>query len=173
LPAVAVVALPIGVVLAMGWFIERQGQRAGWLTVLLLVLSCASMLSLSLVQLRADYSTRYRYTYDYADYEWSVQQARALGSNAYILAIKDTLNASGTRGAEIYPYLLFPDHRPLLRDVLRTQRVDALIWTDKEAARSQDILSEPQLAALLQRCYDHEQRGVFQMYRLKSGLVCR
>jgi len=145
----------------MGWFVERRGQRTGWLMVLLLVLSCASMLSLSLVQMRADYSTRYRYTYDYSDYEWSVQQARALGSDAYILAIKDTLNASGVRGNEIYPYLLFADYRPLLRDVLRAQRVDALIWTDKEAARAQGILGEPQLAAVLQRCYEHEQRGVF------------
>ncbi len=172
IPAVAIIALPIGAVLGVGWFSERQSQRAGWLTVLLLVLSCASMLSLSLVQMRAAYSTRYRYTYNYADYDWSVQQARAAGSDAYILAIKDTLDASGAHGEEIYPYLLFPDHRPLLRDVLRTQRVDALIWTDKEAARSQEILGEPQLAALLQRCYDHDQRGVFQVYRLKPGQVC-
>jgi hypothetical protein len=173
LPAVAVIALPCGVVLGAGWLMERKGQRAGWMTVLLLVLSCASMISLSLVQLQAKYSTRYRYTYDYADYDWSVQQARALGPEAYILAIKDTLNASGVHGNEIYPFLLFPDHRPLLRDVLRAQRVDALIWTDKEAARSQDILNEPQLVALLQRCYDHAQRGVFQVYRLKSGPGCQ
>ena len=173
LPAAAFMALPIGVVLGVGWLMERRGQRTGWLTVLLLVLACASMVSLSLVQLGANYSTRYRYTYDYADYDWSVQQARAAGPNAYILAIKDTLNASGDHGEEIYPYLLFPDHRPLLRDVLRTQRVDALIWTNKEAARAQEILGEPQLATLLQQCYDHDQRGVFQVYQLKPGVVCQ
>ena len=173
LPAAAFIALPIGVVLGVGWLMERRGQRTGWLTVLLLVLACASMVSLSLVQLGANYSTRYRYTYDYADYDWSVQQARAAGPNAYILAIKDTLNASGDHGEEIYPYLLFPDHRPLLRDVLRTQRVDALIWTNKEAARAQEILGEPQLATLLQQCYDHDQRGVFQVYQLKPGVVCQ
>ncbi len=172
-PALAVIALPIGVVLGAGWFTGRKGQRSGWLTTLLLVLSCASMISLSLTQLRANYSVRYRYTYNYADYEWSVQQASAPGSNAYILAIKDTLNASGGHGDEIYPYLLYPDRRPLLRDVLRRQRVDALIWTDKEAARAQEILSDPQLIELLQQCYDHEQRGVFQVYRLKPGMVCR
>jgi hypothetical protein len=173
IPAVAIMSVPIVLVLVAGWLIERRGQRVGWLMVLLLVLSGASMLSLSLVQMRANYSTRYRYTYDFADYAWSVQQARALGPAAYILAIKDTLNESGIPGEEVYPYLLFSDHRPSLREVLVARRVDALIWTDKEAVRAQGILSDPQLTAILQRCYDRDQRGVFQVYRLKPGVVCQ
>jgi len=173
LPAAAIMLLPSLTVLGAGWFTAPRGRHAGWLMVLLLTLACASMLTLSLVQLRADYSVRYRYTYNWADYEWSVQQAQALGPDAYILAIKDTLNASGVRGEEVYPYLLFPDHRPLLREVLLMRRIEALIWTDKEAARAQPILTDPELVAILQRCYDREQRGVFQVYRLKPGLVCR
>jgi hypothetical protein len=170
----AAAAAPIGLVLAAGWWIAKRQQidrQTVWIN-LLAALGLGSLLTLSLVQISAPYSTRYRYTYDYASYLWTVQAARAAGPDAYILAIKDTLNESGLDGEEIYPYLS-AEHRPALLDVVQARRVAALIWTTKEDARAAGVTDNPQVLARLAECYEREQRGVFVVYRLKPGVLCR
>ena len=170
---VVVAAVPIGLVLAAGWWIAhtRRLNRGQVFLNLLAALAIANLFSVTIVQITAGYSTRYRYTYDYADYLWTVQQARAAGPKTYILAIKDTLLEAGVDGAEIYSYLN-PSSTPSLADVVRSRRVDALIWTTKEEARS-DVAADPQLIAALAQCYDRSQRGVFIVYQLKPGVTCQ
>ncbi len=173
LKVAGVVAVPIGLVLLAGWLIARAKRldRSQVFLNLLGVLAVASLISVSLVQITAGYSTRYRYTYDYAGYLWTVQQARAAGPGAYVLAIKDTLDEAGVGGAEIYPFFQ-ADYVPSLAEVVRSRRVDALIWTTKEEARS-DIVNDPALVAVLARCYDRKVRDVFIVYSLKPGVTCR
>jgi hypothetical protein len=174
LPVIVVATVPIGLLLIAGWWIARAKQidrRMIW-TNLLAVLAIANLFSLSVVQINAPYSTRYRYTYDYASYLWTVQQARALGPQAYILAIKDTLNEASVNGEEIYPYLQ-ADHTPTLLDMIHSRRIDALIWTTKEDARAPGVTDNPTVMTLLAQCYNREMRNVFIVYTLKAGVTCR
>lgn len=172
LRVLGVMAAPIGIVLGAGWLIGHRQNRRAVIINLLAVLAIAAISTEALVQINATYSTRYRYTYDYADYWWTVQRARALGSDATILAIKDTLQETGLQGEEIYPYLS-ASQQPSLLDTIRTRRIDALIWTTKEESRSTDVTTDPRLVAALARCYNRETRGVFIVYTLKAGVTCQ
>ena len=137
----------------------------------LAIVTVAGAFSLSWTQAQATYSTRYRYTYDYADFFWSVQQAQSFGASTYSLAIKDVLFESGVPGEEIWSYLC-GDCSPSLLDVIRTRRVDTLIWTTKESSRSM-VLQNYSVIETLKRCYSEETRGVFKVYRNDTGEVCR
>jgi hypothetical protein len=137
----------------------------------LAIVTVAGSMSLSWTQVNATYSTRYRYTYAYADFFWSVQQAQSFGASTYSLAIKDVLFESGVPGDEIWSYLC-GDCSPSLLDVIRTRRVDTLIWTTKESSRS-SVLQDQFVIDTLRRCYSEETRGVFKVYRNDMGEVCR
>jgi hypothetical protein len=162
-------SLPMGAALLSGLTlarIRRAGGRRTAITILA-ALAISSLASTSFVQINADYSTRYRYTYAYADYLWSVQQMRAMGASAYILAIKDTLYESGLAGEEIYAYLCDTCSSTFL-EAIRSRQIDALAWTTKEDVRGSTVTADPLVAAALDKCYRRSTRGVFIVYQLKS-----
>ncbi len=173
LAVVGNVALPLGVLLCGGalvaWRRHEPLQRVS--LQLLGAATLASLAVLTVVQVTAPYSTRYRYTYDYADYFWAVRTARAAAAKPYLVATKDVLYESGRAGVEIYRYLA-PDARPALLQVLQTRRVDALVWTTKEAARTEAVLAAPELVAALRRCYSRQQRGDFIVHVRRPGAPC-
>jgi hypothetical protein len=139
---------------------------------LLGVLTIASLITVSLAQITAPYSTRYRYTYDYADYLWSVRQVQSSGDSAYVLATKEIWLESGLAGEEIYPYFC-SSCAPNLLDVIRSRQIDAMAWTTKEDNRSPGVTANAEMIATLDRCYTKFTRGVFIVYLLKPGAVCR
>jgi hypothetical protein len=135
-------------------------------------LAVANLLALSLVQVTADYSTRYRYTYDYGDYLWSIRQVQSAGNSPYILAIKDVLYQSQLPGEEIYPYLC-GTCAPTLLDAIHSRRIGAMAWTTKEDARSPGTTANPQVVKILAQCYTKMTRGVFIVFTLKPDSPCR
>ncbi len=173
LSIVAVLAVPIAGALGLGMILARARRIDSRPTLIhaLSALMIASLAATTLAQIVADYSTRYRYTYNYADYLWSVQQAQSAGASAYILAIKDVLYESKRAGEEIYPYLCASCSSTLL-DTLRSRRVDALVWTTKEDVRSSAVTADPVIVATLADCYARMTRGVFIVYQLKSDSPC-
>jgi hypothetical protein len=174
LKVVAEIGVPIGLLLIAGSIYARKQKLAGG-AVRLRLLSLLTVVSLSAVsftQINADYSTRYRYTYNYADYLWSVHEVQALGPQAFVVAIKDTLLQSGLPGEEVYGYLC-ADCSPSLVDTLHARRVDALVWTTKEASRSGGLTGELAFNAALDACYTRETRGVFIVYLLKKDTPCK
>ena len=170
----AVLSLPIAGVLGFAWLIARARSLSARAVAanLLVVLSIASLVGIDLTQIGADYSTRYRYTYDYADYYWSVRTAQASGRTAYILAIKDALYESQLAGEEIYGYLCGTCAGRLL-DAVHTRKIDAIIWTTKEEARSPTVAGDAGVRATLAACYDRQTRGEFILYLLKPNRTCR
>lgn len=174
LSVVAIIGLPMALILMGGyvWAGARRAPRKAVCMNLLGVLTLASLTTLSLAQITAGYSTRYRYTYDYADYLWSVRQVQSAGDSAYVLAIKEIWLQFGLPGEDIYPYLCIGCAEQLL-GVIRSHRIDAMAWTTKEEARSSDVLANAQVVATLDRCYTQSSRGIFTVYRLKPGVVCR
>ncbi len=173
LKVVAEIGAPILLLLIAGTLYARHQKLDGGAARLriLSLLTVVTLAALSFTQVNADYSTRYRYTYNYADYWWSVREVQSTGSDAYILAIKDALWESGLRGEEIYPYLC-ADCSPSLVDTIHTRRIDALVWTTKEASRSGGLTGDPKFNAALDACYSHAARGVFMVYLLKDGMAC-
>jgi hypothetical protein len=173
LVVVAVLGLLTGLILLGGYIWARARQvPCGLMCMNLLgVLTIASFATVSLTQITAPYSTRYRYTYDYADYLWSVRQVQSAGDSAYVLAIKEIWLESGLAGEEIYPYFC-ASCAPNLLDVIRSRRIDVMAWTTKEDTRSSDVTANAEVIATLDRCYTKFTRGVFIVYRLKPGVVC-
>ncbi len=174
LKVVAEIGVPIGLLLIAGSIAARKQKLAGG-AVRLRLLSLLTVVSLSAVsftQVNADYSTRYRYTYNYADYLWSVHEVQALGPQAFVVAIKDTLLQSGLPGAEIYGYLC-AECSPSLVDTIHTRRIDALVWTTKEDSRSGGLTADPKFIQALAVCYTRETRGVFIVYLLKNDTPCK
>ena len=173
LVVVAVLGLLTGLILLGGYIWARARQvPCGLMCMNLLgVLTIASLTTVSLAQITAPYSTRYRYTYDYADYLWSVRQVQSAGDSAYVLAIKEIWLESGLAGEEIYPYFC-ASCAPNLLDVIRSRRIDVMAWTTKEDTRSSDVTANAEVIATLDRCYTKFTRGVFIVYRLKPGVVC-
>ncbi|HZY45646.1 MAG TPA: hypothetical protein VFF70_12950 [Anaerolineae bacterium] len=174
LKVVAEIGVPIILLLIAGTIYARRQKLDGGAARrrILSLLTVVTLAALSFTQVNADYSTRYRYTYNYADYWWSVREAQSLGLNANIMAIKDALWESGLPGEEIYPYLC-ADCSPSLVDTIHARRIDALIWTTKEASRSGGLTDDPKFNAALDACYSRSTRGVFIVYLLKNATPCK
>jgi hypothetical protein len=173
LSVVAILGLQIILTLIGGyiWARARQVSRKLMFMNLLGVLAIASFATVSLTQITAPYSTRYRYTYNYADYLWSVHQVQSVGNSGYVLAIKEIWLESGLSGEEIYPYLC-ASCAPNLLNMIRSRQVDAMVWTTKEDNRSPGVTANAKVIETLDRCYTRTTRGVFIVYRLKPGIVC-
>ena len=82
---VVVAAVPIGLVLAAGWWIAhtRRLNRAASVPEPVSGLSLSPISFVTVVQITAGYSTRYRYTYGYADYLWTVASPRGPPENLH------------------------------------------------------------------------------------------
>ena len=126
--------------------------------------------STTAIQVPADYSTRYRYTYDYADLLQTVADLKQTGG--YALAVKDVLYYTGLPGEEIYGYVCPTCSPQILIDKIHSTRVDVLAWTTKEDNRSPDISANPAVVQALNLCYTRVTRGVFIVYLRKPNSPC-
>ncbi len=162
-------AIPIAVVLVIAYGLSRRWRANPQATILLSLgaLSLAHMLDANLVQVPAQYSTRYRYTYEYSDLSRAIDDVRNTHGQ-YVLALKEVLYYSGLPGEEIYAYV-WPGRSPqALVSKLTSTRVDAMAWTTKEDNRSPEIVQNPAVVALLNRCYRRVTHGVFIVYLYKA-----
>lgn len=151
----------------MLWAGRRLAQPWAAAVVLLGLLAGADMASTTLVQVTAPYSTRYRYTYDYADLQATLTDLEAV-KGGYILALKDVLYYEGFTGEEIYPYVCPTCTAQNLVDKLQSRRIDALVWSTKEASRSPAVVQDSVVQSWLMTCYDERVHGVFQVYLRRS-----
>lgn len=168
----ASLAIPIlGVLVAvaiMAWHQRLRLIPTG--IVALGVLSFALSASTTGVQVLADYSTRYRYTYDYDDFYRTVDDLKA--TDGYIIAVKDVLFYTGLPGEDAFEYTCSTCSPQRLAEVLRSGRVAGLAWTTKEESRSRDLLAEPAVAQPLNDCFSRTMHGVFVVYRHTGGDSC-
>jgi hypothetical protein len=158
-------AIPIAVVLVIAYSLAWRWGANSRATILLSLgaLSLAYMLGANLVQVPADYSTRYRYTYEYSDLSRTIEDVRNTHGQ-YALAVKEVLYYSGLPGEEVYGYV-WPGRSPqALVSKLTSTRVDAMAWTTKEDNRSPEIVQNPAVVELLNRCYSRVTHGVFIVY---------
>ncbi len=162
-----VMGLGIGL-LFLAWRWKMPWQRAGM--YLLGILAAASMASTLAIQIPADYSTRYRYTYRYADLFRVIDTVKAAGGHT--LAIKDVLYDAEVPGEEIYTYVCPACSPQRLLDKLHGEQVDTLVWTTKEDNRSHAVTQAPEVREALARCYQRVDYGVFITYRRTSDGPC-
>ncbi|MDY0018608.1 MAG: glycosyltransferase family 39 protein [Anaerolineae bacterium] len=170
---IAQLSFPLVIGMAIGLFFLVARWRlllrpAG--IYLLGILAAASMLSTLVVQIPADYSTRYRYTYRYDDLFQAIDTVKAVGGTT--LAIKDVLYDAGVPGEEIYPYVCPACLPQGLLDKLRGEQIDTLVWTTKEDNRSPAVTQSPEVRETLDRCYRRVDHGVFITYRRTSEGPC-
>jgi len=111
----------------------------------------------TMLQMRASYTTRYRYTSSDADLERVTARLRAsLNSASTIAATKEVILYSGVPGYLIYTYLLETAPIDSMLSLLQGPRVDALAWTMKEERRAGRILGDPRIASLLAADFERE-----------------
>jgi hypothetical protein len=123
----------------------------------LFALTLGLFLATHWAQLRADYSTRYRYTYLYADRQRAIEYVNQnVPDDGFLLADKDILWYATRPGEPIYPYL----QPTTFVARLQAEHVDALVWTEKEWLKS-GIKHDPQSLRLLEACFEIEQFGIF------------
>ena len=132
----------------------QEASRAG---LALFALTLGLFLATHWAQLRADYSTRYRYTYLYADRQRAIEYVNQnVPDDGFLLADKDILWYATRPGEPIYPYL----QPTTFVARLQAEHVDALVWTEKEWLKS-GIKHDPQSLRLLEACFEIEQFGIF------------
>ena len=166
--------VPFAIALSIGYGLAwRWKQRITLVIVILLgALAISDMTSTTIVQVRADYSTRYRYTYHYDDLYQTLDDLRQ-ANVSYILGVMDVLYNEGWSGEQIYyKYLCATCDPQTLIDAIYAQRVDALIWTTKEDNRAPNVSRDPALLQVLDRCYMRKTHGVFIVYLRKSNSLC-
>ncbi len=164
--------IPIGIVLAVVCLLALRWKIRLLPTIVLAlgVLSLAHTASTTAIQVPADYSTRYRYTYDYADLLQTVADLKQTGG--YVLAVKDVLYYTGLPGEEIYGYVCPTCSPQALIDKIHSTRVDALAWTTKEDNRSPNISANPAIVQALNVCYTRATHGVFIVYLRRPNSPC-
>ncbi len=167
--AVARLALPMALVIGLGFTLAHRVRmtRTALLAGGLVALTLGSYLATDLVQVTAEYSTRYRYTYRYADRAQATAAVRAnVPPGGYSLTDKDLLWYAGRPGDQIYPYLGNPD---LLKTTLRARRVDVIAWAQKERLKATALNADAEALAILEQCYRSQQFGVFTVLT-RTGL---
>ncbi len=153
LPVLIVIALSIGLARRLG--VTRAGAVAGGLTAL----AFGSYLATDVIQIKAPYSTRYRYTYVYADRARATDAVRAgVPLDGYSLTDKDLLWYADRPGEQVYGYMSDPER---LKATLRARRVDVIAWTEKEKLKASALNADAEALAILAQCYRSEQFGIF------------
>lgn len=151
------------------WLLMRSTSpsRNATMIVGLLAAVFGSFLATNLVQITADYSTRYRYTYRFADRQQAIDHVRAnVSENGYLLADRDVLWYTDRAGELVYPYMA----TQALQERLQASHVDALVWTEKEWLKS-SLRVDPAGELLLARCFDVKSFGIFTV-ALRNDAVC-
>lgn len=166
--------VPIIFTLFIGYLFSKRWKLNPFLVILVVLgtLALADMASTTAVQVKADYSTRYRYTYDYDDLAQTLADLRQAKVH-YILAVMDVLYYDDWSGEQIYyKYVCSTCNPQTLIDEIYTKRVDALVWTTKEDNRSPNVSRDPELCQVLDQCYTNKQHGVFIVYLRKPDAPC-
>jgi hypothetical protein len=165
-------AIPIGVAVIIGYLlsIRWRSKRFPLMVLTLGVLALAHTASTTAVQVTADYSTRYRYTYEYNDLLQTIADVEQIGG--YILAPPGVLYYTELPGEEIYDYLGSGSSPQNLIDKLHSTRVNALVWTTKEDNRWTQVSQNPAVVQVLNACYTRVTHGVFIVYLRKNGVPC-
>lgn len=165
-------AVPIGVALSVACFLSLRWKiRLLAMTAATLgMLSLADMASTTTIQVPVNYSTRYRYTYDYDGLLQTIDDLKQTGG--YVIAVKDVFYYTELPGEEIYGYVCPTCVPQVLIDKIQTTRVDALAWTTKEDNRSSGVSQNPAVIQALSECYSRVTHGVFIVYLRKSDSLC-
>jgi hypothetical protein len=139
--------------------------------VTLVVLATADMASTTAVLVPAQYSTRYRYTYDYGDLQQTIADLEEV-KGGYALAVMDVLYYHDLSGERIYGYVCPGCSAQRLIDKIQSRHVDALVWTTKEDNRSPSVVKDPALTTILDACYRRVTHGVFIVYLYEPDISC-
>jgi hypothetical protein len=162
-----IVAIPF----ALGAAARLRASRTGMLVAVLAALAFGYGVETALVQVTADYSTRFRYTYVYAD-RWraDARVLQTVPADGYIVSDKDVLIDTGRTGEEIYAHMAGAPQAFI--ELLHSRRIDALVWTEKEWMKATPISGDAALSALLSRCYDQQQYGIFVVLTRNQSRTC-
>jgi len=170
--ALAGIATPL-VIMALiggGAFVWARWRGESALPLLLataIALVIGAYLALDVVQVGADYSTRFRYTYRYADRQAAIDWVdTSIPENGYVLADKDILWFVSRPGEQINPYLIDPT---TLVSAITTRRVDAIAWAQKEWLKAPAAQNDAVLNDLLSRCYVERTFGIFTVLLRKDA----
>jgi hypothetical protein len=169
---VAKMGIPISTALVVAYLLSLRWKIKPLLVIMctLGVLSFAHTASTTAIQVTANYSTRYRYTYNYDDLRQTIEDLKEMGG--YTLAVKDVLYYTGLPGEEIYEYVCPSCSPQALIDKLHSTRVDALVWTTKEDNRSPNVSQNPAVIQVLNACYTRVTHGVFIVYLRRPNGPC-
>lgn len=165
-------ALPTVVIAAGSLALARPAglTHSAMLSAALAALAVGSAIATNWIQSTAEYSTRYRYTYLYADRQAATEAVRAsVPPEGYSLTDKDLLWYAGRPGEQIYPYLSNPAG---LKDMLRSRRVDVIAWTQKEKLKAGALNADAEALTLLARCYRSQEFGIFTVLTRASDAPC-
>lgn len=159
------VAIAVAALLAL----RRKGDFASLAWVMLAASAIGMYLATDLLQVTATYSTRYRYTYAYADRAAATQLLReSVPPGGFVLLDKDILWNLPFAGEQVYRYIA--DDRALL-ELAGRRRVDALAWTDKEWIKS-GLQSSPSAQKTLADCYAQTRFGRVTVLIRQSNPSC-
>ena len=169
---VALLAVPVLIVVAVSVLLARgiRTSLAAMLSGSLTALALGSSIAIDLIQSTAHYSTRYRYTYVYADRQRATEVVRAnVPPNGYSLTDKDLLWYAGRPGEQIYPYLSDPAK---LKATMRTRRIDVIAWAQKEKLKASALNANTEVLAILEQCYRSQHFGIFTVLTRTSNESC-
>jgi len=164
--------VPISIVLVVVYLLSLRWKIRPILMVVpvLGVLSFAHTASTTAIQVPADYSTRYRYTYNYDDLRQTIADLKDAGG--YVLAVKEVLYYTGLPGDDAYTYMCSGCSPQALVDKIHSKCVSALAWTTKEDNRSRNLLENPAVVQSLNACYTRVTHGVFIVYLRRPDSPC-
>lgn len=152
------IGVPVGLAIFIAGLLalRRKGGFAAFAWVMLAASGIGMYLAADLLQVTATYSTRYRYTYSYADRAAATQLLReSVPSDGFVLLDKDILWNLPFAGEQVYGYIA-NDHA--LLELASRRRVDALAWTDKEWIKS-GLQNSPEALKALADCYAQSRFG--------------
>jgi len=158
----AALALSLGIAAAGG------RARAASVSVMLGATMFGMLGATNWVQLRADYSTRYRYTSRYADLSHACDRLRsALAPGSFIAATKEVLYYTGFPGNFVQYYVWGTVPPDSILGLTRRRAVAAFCWTTKEENRSPQVLGDARVDAMLHASFAREQFGDYILWLQK------
>ena len=168
--------MPLALLIGFWTAPKLRVPRSAMLLAVTGILAVSGFAATTLIQINARYSTRYRYGYGLDDMLQAAQRVHDyVGPSGYIAAIDDVLFYTGRQGEGIYGLStrsLMGEPSISLLDLMHRQRIDALVWTTKDAVRNPDAVHTPEIEFTLRECYNQETYGVFLVYLHKPGAAC-
>lgn len=160
-------SIPI-ILACAGFLVLAIRARLSKLSALMLALLSVGLgmyLATNAIQLTATYSTRYRYTYRYADREQALALVKqAIPPNGFLLADRDIIWYANRPGELDYPYLLPGAMLPKLN----ATHVDGIVWTEKEFLKL-GIRSDAAAMQTLEGCFNKHDFGIYSVLLRKPN----